>query len=150
MNQRWIYWYPCIHINISIITPWKCNISGSLGVEYFQLSLDMSAELCVLPPALASVVLCKVLVEHVRDQFRLLTLVVPCWMEFLWLPMILKLLEYVTPLVFCHKRSYHGCSSRPGAQGSSIAAFNPLAAQRYVFCRQGFSSSFRQQVMGAT
>ena len=28
-----------------------------------------------------------------------------------------------------HKRSCHGCLSRPGAQGSAISAFNPLAAQ---------------------
>ena len=39
-----------------------------------------------------------------------------------------------------HKRSFCGCLGRPGAQGSAISAFNPLAAQRYVLCRQGFSS----------
>ena len=31
-----------------------------------------------------------------------------------------------------HKRSCHGCFSRPGAQGSAISAFNPLAAQQHV------------------
>ena len=30
---------------------------------------------------------------------------------------------------------------RPGAQGSAISVFNPLAADRYVLHRQGFSSS---------
>ena len=29
-----------------------------------------------------------------------------------------------------HKRSHHGCFSRPGTQGSVISAFNPLAAQQ--------------------
>ena len=36
-----------------------------------------------------------------------------------------------SPLV-SHHRSYHKCFGRPGAQGSAIAAFNPLAAQRCV------------------
>ena len=31
-----------------------------------------------------------------------------------------------------HKRSHCGCFSRPGAQGSAISAFNPLAAQQCV------------------
>ena len=39
-----------------------------------------------------------------------------------------------------HKRSHHGCFGRPGAQGSAISAFNPLAVQQCVLCRQGFSS----------
>ena len=40
-----------------------------------------------------------------------------------------------------HKRSHCGCFSRPGTQGSAISAFNPLAAQQCVLCRQGFSLS---------
>ena len=48
------------------------------------------------------------------------------------------------------KRSCCGCFSRPGAQGCAISAFNPLAAQQYVLCRQGFSSSVCQAVAGAT
>ena len=47
-----------------------------------------------------------------------------------------------------HKRSCHGCFVRPGAQGSAISAFNPLAAQQCVLCRQAFSSSVCQT--GAT
>ena len=35
-----------------------------------------------------------------------------------------------------HKRSLHGCLSRPGAQGSAISAFNPLAAQQCVLHRR--------------
>ena len=48
------------------------------------------------------------------------------------------------------KRSHHGCFGRPGAQGSAISAFNPLAAQQCVLCRQGFSSSVCQAVVGGT
>ena len=49
-----------------------------------------------------------------------------------------------------HKRSHRGCFGRPGTQGSAISAFNPLAAQQHVLCRQGFSSSVCQAVVGAT
>ena len=49
-----------------------------------------------------------------------------------------------------HKRSHLGCLRRPDAQGSAISAFNPLAAQECVLCRQGFSSLVCQVVAGAT
>ena len=49
-----------------------------------------------------------------------------------------------------HKRSHHGCFGRPHAQGSVIPAFNPLAAERDVLHRQGFSFSVCQAVMAAT
>ena len=49
-----------------------------------------------------------------------------------------------------HKRSCHGCFGRPDAQGSVISAFNPLAAQQHVLCRQGFSSLVCQAAAGAT
>ena len=49
-----------------------------------------------------------------------------------------------------HKKSCHGCFVRPGAQRSVISAFNPLAAQQCVLCRQGFSSFVCQAVAEAT
>ena len=49
-----------------------------------------------------------------------------------------------------HKRSHQGCFCRPHPKGSAISAFNPLAAQRCVLHRQGFSSSVFQEVMGAS
>ena len=49
-----------------------------------------------------------------------------------------------------HKRSCYGCFGRPGAQGSVISAFNPLAAQQHVLCKQEFSSLVCQAVVGAT
>ena len=48
------------------------------------------------------------------------------------------------------KRSHHGCFSQPGTEGSVIFAFNPLAAQQHMLCRQRFSSSVCQAVAGAT
>ena len=41
-----------------------------------------------------------------------------------------------------------GFLSRPHAQGFAISAFNPLAAQRYVLHRQGFSSQSVKQWWG--
>ena len=49
-----------------------------------------------------------------------------------------------------HKRSHHGCLIRSGAQGSAISAYNPLAAQWCVLCRQGFSSLVCQELVWAT
>ena len=54
-----------------------------------------------------------------------------------WLPTVLNMLADI-PLLSHHKRSDHGCFGRPGAQGSAISAFNPLAAQRCGLHRQGF------------
>ena len=48
------------------------------------------------------------------------------------------------------KKSGHGCFGRPCAQGSTITAFNPLAVQEYVSCRQGFFSSVCQAVVEVT
>ena len=53
-------------------------------------------------------------------------------------------------VVSCHKRSHCGCFGQPGAQGSVISAFNPLAAQQCVLHTQGFSSLVCQAVVGAT
>ena len=47
------------------------------------------------------------------------------------------------------KKSCCGCFGRPGAQGSAISVFHPLAAQQHVLCRQGFSSLVCQAVAGA-
>ena len=50
----------------------------------------------------------------------------------------------------CCKRSHYECFSRPYDQGSFISEFIPSAAQRYMLCRQGFSSLVCQAVVGAT
>ena len=48
-----------------------------------------------------------------------------------------------------HIRSCHGCVGRPHTQGLAISAFNPLAPQRCVLHRLGFSSSVCHAVSGA-
>ena len=71
-------------------------------------------------------------------------------MEAPWLPTVLNMLADVPWQCPSCKRSHCGCFGRPGAQGSAISAFNPLAAQQCVLHRQGFSSSVCQAVAGAT
>ena len=50
--------------------------------------------------------------------------------------------------MFCHREKLpgHGCYGILGTQGAGITAFIPLAAQRCVLHRQGFSSSICQEV----
>ena len=96
----------------------------------------------VFPPSvLFPLVLFKYLAKHVTGQFRLLILVVSCWIgrRLVGFP---QFSTYWMVLfdVSCCKRSCHGCFGRPGVQGSVISALNPLAAQKYVLCRQEFSS----------
>ena len=47
------------------------------------------------PAALVPIALSKFLAEHVNSQLRHLILVVPCWMEALWLPTVLNMLADV-------------------------------------------------------
>ena len=70
--------------------------SGSLGVECFQLSLDISGELCISSSCICSPVLSEFLSEHVTGQFRLLILVSSCWMEATWLPTVLNMWKTLT------------------------------------------------------
>ena len=51
-------------------------------------------------------------------------------------------------MVSHHKSLHQRCFSRLGAQGCAIAAFNPLAAQRHVLHRQGFSPPSVRQWQG--
>ena len=92
------------------------------------------------PPALVALVLSTLLAEHVTGQFRLLLLVVPCYIVAPWLPAVLSMLEDIP----------HSCrivknlimdDFYAGTQVSAVTAVNPLAAQRCVLYRQGFSPS---------
>ena len=101
---------------------------GALGLNAYNHLWTFQVGYLFPPPALVSLVLSKFLAEHVKGQLRHLLLVAPCWMEAPWLPTVLNMLADFPLLVPHHKRSYHGCLSRPGAQGSAISAFNPLVA----------------------
>ena len=123
--------------------------SGGLGAECLQPSLDVSGKLC-FSSCIGPLVLSKFLMEHVKGQPRHLILVASCWMEVPWLPTVLHMLTVILwhcPII---KRSCHRCFGRPCAQESAKSAFNPLAVQRCVLGRQGFSSSVCQALSGAT
>ena len=121
----------------------------ALGLNAFNHPWTFQASYLFPPAALVPLVLSKFLAEHIKDQLRQLIPVAPCWMEAPWLPQFSTCWQ--TFLSSAHnKRSHHGCVGRPGAQGSAISVFNPLAAQQCVLCRQGFFSSVCQAVAGAT
>ena len=118
-----------LHIGIA-------TTSGVLRVECLQPSMAIQVGYMFPPPALVPLVLSMFLAEHVKGQLRQMILVVPH-------------VGRCSIMVPHHKRSCHGCLSRPHAQGSAISAFNPLAAQQCVLWRQGFSSLVCQAVTGA-
>ena len=94
-----------------------------------------------LPPALVLLVLSKFLAEHVTGQFRLLIVVAPCWVEASWLSTILNMLIDIPHCCAILTNFCHGCFGRLGAEGSAIAAFNPLATEGLLLHIQGLCSS---------
>ena len=149
--QRWTCWHLLIPLNASIITPWNLHyLWGALGLNAFNHPWTFQVSYMFPPPALVPLVLSKFLAEHVKGQLRCLILVVPCLDGGSLAPHSSQHVGRHSSAVPHHKRSCHGCFGRPGIQGSAISAFNPLAAQQCVLCRQGFSSSVCQAVVGAT
>ena len=123
---------------------------GAVGLNAFSHPWTFQVSYVFPPLALVPLVLSKFLTEHVNGQLRHLILVVPCWMEGSLAPHSSQHVGRCFLAVSHHKRSHCGCFGRPGTQGSAISAFNPLAAQQCVLCRQGFSSSVCKDVVGAT
>ena len=118
-----------LHIGIS-------TTSGALGLNAFNHPWTFQVGYMFPPSALVPLVLSKFLAEHVKGQLRQLILVAPCWMEAPWLPTVLNMLADIPQWCPFIKDLIIGCLGRPGAQGSAISAFNPLAAQGCVLCRQ--------------
>ena len=124
--------------------------SGSLGVECLQPSLEFSGKLCVSSSGSGPSCFGQVSSRTCQQSTQ----------TFASGGSMLdgsSLASYSSQHTGRHssavshcKRSHHGCFGRPGTQGSAISAFNPLAAQRCVLYRQGFSSSVCQAVAGAT
>ena len=72
--------------------------SGCLQVEHFQSSFAFSGELHIsFSGILFPIILFKSLAEHIRNQYRLQILVLPCLMENAWIPTVLNLLEDILP-----------------------------------------------------
>ena len=102
---------------------------GALGLNAFNHLWMFQVVYMFPPPTLVPLVLSRFLAEHVKGQLRQLILVVPCWMEGSLAPHSSQHVCRCSLAVPHHKRSHHGCLSRPGAHGFAISAFNPLAAQ---------------------
>ena len=122
-------WHLLILLSATIISFWKLHCLWGPGVECLQPSLEISGKFCVSSsgsgPSCSVQVSSRTcqwstqtftsggsmldggsLASHSSQHAGRCSLVVPS----------------------C-KRSCHGCFGRPGAQGSVISAFNPLAAQ---------------------
>ena len=102
------------------------------------------------PPALVPLVLSKFLPEHVTSQAQTFTSGGSMLDGGSLASHSSQHAGRCSSMVPSSKKSRGGCFSRPGAQGSVISAFNPLAAQQCVLHRQGFSSLVCQAVAGAT
>ena len=69
---------------------------GPLGLNAFNHPWTYQVIYVFPPPALVLLFLSKFLVEHVIGQFRVLVLVVPCWMEASCLPTVLSMFETIS------------------------------------------------------
>ena len=64
----------------------------ALGLNAFNHPWAYQVSYLFTPTTLVLLVLSKFLTECATGQFRLLTLVAPCWMEAPWLPTVLNML----------------------------------------------------------
>ena len=127
--QRWTCWHLLVPLNASIITPWNFHYLWGLGVECFQLSLDISGNLCVFSSCISSSGSVQV---SGRTCQRSSQTVDSCGTMLDGGSLAPHSFQHVgrhSLVVLHHKRSCHGCLSRLGTQGSAISTFNPLAAQ---------------------
>ena len=142
-----ILWYQSmsalLHFGISI-TSWRN------GVECCQLSLDISGELCVSFCCVSSPsslqVSGRTFHRSTQNSYSSCDLLDRGILD----SSTSQHVEDHSSSVSYHKNPHHGCFGRLGAVGTAVAEFNPLAAQRCLLCRQGFSSSVCQAVAGAT
>ena len=126
------------------------STSGSSGVECFQPPLGLSGELCVYSSNFSSPGSFpfpgRICHQSIQTSYS-------CGILLDGDSLASHSSQYIgrVSLSVSHcKGPCHGCLSWPGVQGSVITAFNPFATQRYVLCRQGFSSSLCQVVAKAT
>ena len=126
----------------ALIHPGNSTTSGGLGVECLQPSLDVSGKLCVSNSCSSS----SSSVQVPDRTFQRLTQTFDSDGTMLdGGSLVSHSSQHVGRHYLAlshHKRSHHGCFSRPCAQGSAISAFNPL-----MWCctdRGSFPQCFRQ------
>ena len=126
----------------------KSPTSEFLRVECFKSPLDISSELCVPSTSFSSPYSIQVIGRMCHSSVQASN----SSSTFLHGD---SLVSHISQHVGRHSLSvshckgpHHGCLCQPGAQGSEITVFNPLATQRCVLSRQGFSSSVSYTVEG--
>ena len=119
---------------------------GALRLNAFNHPWIYQVTYVFPPPALVTLFLSKFQTEHVTGQFKCLILVAPCWKEVPWPPTVLNMLEDIPHWCPIVKSLVMDDLVGWFAERSTIVAFNPLAAQTCVWCRQGFPSSVWQVV----
>ena len=95
---------------------------GGLGVECHQPSLDVSGKLHVSSSCISSS-------SSVQRSTQMIDSVGTMLDGGSLAPHSSQYVGRHSSAVSHHKKSQHGCFSRPDAQGSAISAFNPLATQ---------------------
>ena len=102
---------------------------GDLGLNAFSHPWKFQVSYVFPSPALVPLVLSKFLAEHVRGQLRHLASGGSMLDGSSLASHSSQHAGRCSSVVPSSRRSCCGCCSRPGAQGSAISAFNPLAAQ---------------------
>ena len=123
---------------------------GGLGAEYLQLSLDVLGKLCLYSSHISSPSYVQVSGSTCHRSVQPFDSRGIMFDEGSLASHSSQHIGRCSSALSCDIRSHCGCFGRPGAQESGISAFNPLAAQEYVLCRQGFSSLASHTVEGAT
>ena len=122
--------------------------SGGLGVECFQPPLGLSGELCVSSSSFSFPGSIQV---PGQTCHRLIQTFYSCGMLLGGGSLDFHSSKHVvrcSSLVSHHEGLCYGCLGWTGAHRSAIAAFNALAVEKPVLCRQWFSSFFCQTVAG--
>ena len=144
---------PGIFLFYSMPTLFHCGNStacGGLGVECLQPSLEISGKLCVSSSGSGPSYSVQVSSRTCQQSTQTFTSGGSMLDGGSLASHSFQHAGRCSAVLPSGKGSHHGCFSRPGTQGSAISAFNPLAAQQCVLCRQGLSSSVCQAVAGAT
>ena len=107
----------------------------SLGIGWFQPSLDISGELCFPFSLISYPSPVQFLGRGCQRSVHTSNLVALCWMGASWPPTIFMLED-----ILCQFPIVKDLIRDVGEGQVLIIAFNPLAAQKHVLYRQAFSS----------
>ena len=122
----------CVGALLPCITPWMSPSSGCLGVECFQPPLDISGELCLSISSFSSPGSIHFPVRTCHRSFQTSYYSGTLLNEGSLVSHCCQHVDRYSLSISNHKGPHHWCLSWLGAQESTIAPFNPSAAQRCV------------------